>query len=174
MPLVTRIDWADRKAGDIGVLRGHGVVSDAIMLGERLAGEVTDGQEWSHAFVVATNAIFEAVWPKIGLSPWSIYNGRPTALFRIDTSDAAKHVALVQVIEEYVGKGYDLVGALGMAALEIDEALNLPAYINDLANAHKAWCSELTTRFVAKLLPDNENPATTSPQRFYNYMRGLC
>ncbi|HUY26574.1 MAG TPA: hypothetical protein VMV27_04065 [Candidatus Binataceae bacterium] len=175
MPKVTQVAWADRILGDIGCLRGRGLVSDAIILGERLAHEVLDfNATWSHIFVVAKGKILEAIEPKISLSPWNVYDGQPTALFRIEVDPALKRDALLQIIHEYVGRGYDLTGvALGMGALEILRQFDLPWQINLFAGKHRQWCSELGTRYIRKLIPDPANPETTDPQQVYNYLRAL-
>ena len=172
--LVTRVTWSTRQAGDVGLLLGTGLISDAIIKGEQLAGEGTDGTWWSHAFIVSNGSILEAIYPKISLSPWNVYDDQVTAVFRINAAAQLKQTALLDLIHEYVGKGYDLTGcALGMASLEIMRALHIEAENNPFANQHKEWCSELATRYIEKLLPDPAKPSTTDPQAVYNYLNSL-
>lgn len=175
MALVTQVDWADRQSGDCGCLHGHGVVSDPIAEGERIAGEIgLDGKVYTHCFVVANDRVLEAIFPKISLSPWNVYDGQETAVFRINVDQALKQSSLLEIVTEYVGKGYDVTGAaLGMAGLEILRALHLPAENNIFAGQHSAWCSELALRYIAKLTPVKDDPSTFDPQQFYNFMRSL-
>lgn len=172
---VTRVPWPDRAPGDVGCLHGEGVISDPIAIGERLAGEIKPGDvSYTHCFVMANGATLEAIFPKISLSPWTVYDGKLTALFRIDADPAIKQAALLEIIHEYVGRGYDVTGTvLGMAGIEILRQFHLPAENNLFADKHREWCSELATRYIAKLLPDTENPTTTTPQQVFNYLDGM-
>lgn len=175
MSLVTQVTWAERTSGDVGCLHGTGVISDPIMEGERLAGESLDGTLWSHCFVVSNDRILEAVFPKISLSPWNVYDGQETVLFRINVDSVLKQSSLLEVIQEYVGKGYDVTGCVvGMAGLEIMRALHLRESNNLFADKHKAWCSELATIYIQKLVKDPDKPDSVDPQQVYNYLRRLC
>ena len=187
MLTVTRVDWNDRQLGDVGCLHGTGLISNLIIASETAAHEVLDGTTWSHCFIagcaladdqqsldLSDPRILEAVFPKISLSPYDEYDGQTTALFRIGVDPALIQQVLLQVILEYVGRGYDVGGvAFGMAAMELARALCLPADNNVFANQHQAWCSELATDFIQKLIADPDKPSTEDPQQVYNYLNAL-
>lgn len=168
------IPWEQRLPGDIGLVCGTGPISKLIIVAEWAAGEVKDGYDWSHAFIVGNGSIFEAIFPKISLSPWDVYDHAVTRLFRIDAPEAAKQGALLELIHEYVGRGYDVTGCvLGMFGLDLLRALDSDLDNNLFADRHKEWCSELVTRYIEKIAPDPANPSSTDPQQVYNFLKGV-
>jgi hypothetical protein len=174
MSLASVIPYADAVDGDVGLLHGTGIISDAIETGERMAGEMLDGTAWSHAFIFGHGGIFEAVWPKIAISPRQVYAMSVTCCFRINVPDEAKAKALKDLMAEYLGKGYDLEGcAVGMAGLELAHAMDLPVDVNLCADKHKEFCSELGARYIDRITPENIKPSVTSPQGLYNFLVNL-
>lgn len=179
MELVEVVEWKDRQAGDIGALRGSGAVSDAIIEGEILAGEAAHGDgrfHASHIFVVSTGHIFEAIFPRISLSPWNVYEGMPTRLYRIAAADSVKLAALLELQSKWVGRHYDLVGVIGMGCLELERHFaGHDIERNALASAHRRWCSELGTDYARMLLPaDSAIDKATDPQQVVNYFDALA
>jgi hypothetical protein len=174
--LVEEIAYDDRAAGDIGLLAGTGFVSDAIREAERVGGELTDPSfEPSHAFICSLDYTFEAIFPRVSLSPWSIYDGQSTRIFRLLASDPLKMAALMRTEHQWLGKSYDLGGVVfGMGIAELEQAFGTTPRKDDVANAHRVWCSELDCDYVGRLLPGVPTPDLTSPARLLGYLMALC
>lgn len=173
--LVTEVSWEDRRPGDVGVLHGAGIISNSIILGEKLAHEVTDFAP-SHAFIVGTGYILEAIWPRISMSRFDIYNGQPTRLFRFDFPVEKKLAALLAIQHEWVGKGYNLSAVVDLGAVELLRHLGVQPKLNVLDNRHKAFCSELATRYVNLLGVTFSRPAESlnDPALFYDELYKLA
>ena len=174
--LVEEIAYEDRAPGDIGLLAGTGFVSDAIRLAERAGGELTDPTfEPSHALVYTVDYVLEAIFPKVSLSPWNIYDGQSVRIFRIMVAEPLKLAALARTEHQWLGKSYDLGGVVfGMGLAELEQAFGQTPRKDDIANAHRVWCSELDCDFIAKLLPGVPTPDLTSPARLFGYLQALC
>lgn len=168
--LVTEVSWKDRQAGDVGVLHGAGIISNSIILGEKLAHEVTDFAP-SHAFIVGSGYILEAIWPRISMSKWDIYEGQPTRLFRFDLPMEKKLTALLEIQHEWVGKGYNLSAVIDLGAVEILRHLGVQPKLNILDDRHKQFCSELATRYcelVGVCFKARPTASLNDPALFYN------
>ena len=180
--LVTQIDFSDRDAGDIICLHGAGLISDSIMLGEKIAREVQDKLEFSHIAIAALKPsdkrpgyTLEAIWPRIAMSPWDVYAGQVTACFRINVDLAVKLSALLQIEHEYVGKRYNLESVVALGGIEILRHFNIEPKKNPIDPRQKQFCSEMGTRFIEMLVPsDHSVPAVTDPQQVYNFLRDLA
>lgn len=177
---VTVVSWADRQTGDIGGLHGTGLLSDAIIEGERLAGEIAAGAfETSHIFIVGNGHIFEAIWPRISLTSWDVYDGQETRLYRLNVASSEKTQALQNLQSHWVGQHYDIVGVIGMGFLELERQC-LGRSVDDhnlLASSHKRWCSELGTDYLSLLnvsLPDGALDKAVDPQQLVNLLESLC
>lgn len=175
--LASVVPWEERQAGDIGGLHGKSTLSDAIIEGERLAGEMPSGAfQASHIFIVSDGHIFEAIWPKISLTPWNVYDGQETRLYRLAVPDSWKTKALLSLQSQWVGQHYDVLGVVGMGFLEIERQIMGGALSHNLlASQHKVWCSELGTDYLKLVLSsDTALPKATDPQQVVNYLESLC
>jgi hypothetical protein len=162
--------------GDIGLLAGVGILSDAIRDAERIGGELTDPEfQPSHAFIFAQDAILEAVFPRVSLRAVSEYINLSTRVFR--ASDLMPKlplaVALRSIEARWLGAPYDLAGVLGMSIVELEEALGEHRLSNLIASGQSAWCSELCCDFIdAYLAPAPAlKGSVVSPAALYNWLR---
>lgn len=180
--LVTRVDYSERDTGDVGLLDGRGiglvgnVISGSIELGEKIAHEVHDGEVWSHAWIAGPRPMYtlEAIWPRVSLSRWGIYDGRHTAVFRINVPMEKKLAALLQIQNEWLGKGYNLTGVVDLGANEILRHFGIFNGVNRWDNERKSFCSQLDTRYLHILIGDEAVNSLTDPQGLYNYLSELA
>ena len=173
----TPIAYQFAMPGDIGLLAGAGLISDAIRDAERIGGELTDPSfEPSHAFIFAQDAILEAVFPRVALRPANEYATLATRIFRATTALPAAmplSVALRSIETRWVGAPYDLAGVLGMSMVELEEALGRHRMHDLLASGQARWCSELAADWIdtwSKPIPMLRG-SVTSPAGLYNWLR---
>ena len=176
MPSFIQIPYQDALPGDIGLLAGVGLLSDAIRDAERIGGELTDPAfAPSHAFIFAEDAILEAVFPRVALRPANEYATLSTRVFRAPAGLAKipLSVALRSIEARYLGTEYDLCGVLGMSMVELEEALGQHRLSDLIASGQGVWCSELASDFLDTwlTLPAPLRGSVTSPAALYNWLR---
>jgi hypothetical protein len=176
MPSFIQIPYQDALPGDIGLLAGVGLLSDAIRDAERIGGELTDSSfEPSHAFIFAQDAILEAVFPRVALRAVSEYATLQTRVFRASDSmpKIPLPVALRSIEARWLGAPYDLAGVLGMSMVELEEALGEHRLSDILASGSARWCSELAADWVDTYLAPTPmlRGSVTSPAKLYDWLR---
>jgi hypothetical protein len=175
-----QVPYEDALPGDIGLLAGVGLISDAIRAAEQVGGELTDlAFQPSHAFIFAQDAILEAVYPRVALRPRNEYAGLSTRVFRASDSmpEIPVDVALSRIERGWLGRPYDVIGAIGikrsMSLVELEEALGDQRLSNVIASGQSAWCSELASDFIDTYLAPVPPlvGSVTSPAKLYNWLR---
>ena len=176
MPSFIEVPYADALPGDIGLLAGVGILSDAIRDAERIGGELTDPDfQPSHAFIFAQDAILEAVFPRVALRAANEYATLQTRVFRASDSmpKIPLPVALRSIEARWLGAPYDLAGVLGMSMVELEEAIGEHRLSDLIASGQGVWCSELDSDFLDTwlTLPAPLRGSVTSPAALYNWLR---
>jgi hypothetical protein len=176
MPSFIEIPYQDALPGDVGLLAGVGLLSDAIRDAERIGGELTDPAfAPSHAFIFAEDAILEAVFPRVALRPANEYATLSTRVFRAPAGLAKipLSVALRSIEARWLGAPYDLAGVLGMSVVELEEALGQRRLSDLLASGSSRWCSELACDWEDTYLGPIPvlRGNVTSPAALYNWLR---
>ena len=176
MPNFIQIPYQDALPGDVGLLAGVGLLSDAIRDAERIGGELTDPAfAPSHAFIFAEDAILEAVFPRVALRAANEYATLQTRVFRASDSmpKIPLPVALRSIEARWLGAPYDLAGVLGMSMVELEEAIGEHRLSDILASGSARWCTELDCNWIDTYLAVT-SPLTgsvTSPAKLYNWLR---
>ena len=171
-----QVPYTDALPGDVGLLSGVGLLSDAIREAERIGGELTDPSfAPSHAFIFAQDAILEAVFPRVALRAVNEYATLQTRVFRASTSmpKIPLSVALRSIEARWLGTPYDLAGVLGMSMVELEEALGEHRLSDLLASGQSVWCSELDTDFIDSYLAPTPRlrGSVMSPAALYNWLK---
>ena len=113
-----QIPWADRTAGDVGVVRGAGLLSDLIVdFVSELHEDYTAQFIPSHAFIVAfDDTIIEASLASLGtVRPCSEYENLPVQIWRIERSAEQVIDGIAAYVAQYSPQGYGLLDLLGFA-----------------------------------------------------------
>ena len=116
------IDWKDRQAGDVGVVRYPGLLGNAIAKFELdMHPEYKDAFIPSHAFIIGNgDTAIEASLTRsensvAAMNAATEYDNLPVRLFRIQRLPAQVAFALTDFILEYANEGYGLLNLLGFA-----------------------------------------------------------
>ena len=175
-----QVPYEDALPGDVGLLSGIGLISDAIRAAEQVGGELTDlAFQPSHAFIFAQDAILEAVFPRVALRAANEYATLQTRVFRASDSmpEIPVDVALGRIETRWLGRPYDLIGVIGvkrsMSLVELEEALGDQRLSNVIASGQMIWCSELAADFIDTYLAPVPPlvGSVTSPAKLYNWLR---
>jgi hypothetical protein len=144
-----QISWQDRIPGDVGLVRGDGLLSDLIVdFVSELHEDYVEQFIPSHAFILGfDDMIIEASLTSMAaIRPCTEYENLPVQIWRIERTPDQIAKGISAYIEQYNPAGYGLLDLLGFAIEAVLQHLGNPKARNPILFGYV--CSMVVLSFL--------------------------